>query len=248
MSIKNSLFSFGNGKPKFLVVSAITPTCIIPNATIDFFKMASLGNFDYIDIMEFIDTCSTLSEAVDKFQDWITQLSYKYDYLVGISFGGVILQKLLHILKQEKIILIASPNKMEGILKSKISYLADLLLENKTLKSVLELQKYVVQPSNFIKDQITSNTYSAEELQLIHQRCSKGYKMILDMQPSIFTQDNIKNIIAIIGEKSNLVTKYDITLPANNIYSINQSGMRVLEDSPEISKQIIKNFINDQGK
>lgn len=234
----NFLFNFGNGKPKFLIISAITPLCIIPNDTINFFSKYYSDSFDYIDIMNFLGQSKNLKEAVLQFSTWFLEQQGKYDCIIGFSFGGVILQYILNIISNEKIILISSPTIMSGELQSKLLSLKNLLVKNQILKALQELQQYVSLNSHIV----TNTCYTQQDLIIVKDRMLKGFNMILDMEENSVL--GLKYIISIVGEKSNLVTIEDICLPPSNNYIVPQSGMRVLEDNPNAVRQIIDNFIN----
>ena len=235
--LKN-IFSKSN-KRKAIIVSSISPQNIPSIDIKTFFIETEIDHLDYLDVIDFIDNCYSFSEAVTKFNSWIQDKYNDYDIFLGFAFGGVLLQHALNLLPNKKIILVSSPGRMEGNLQLKLSSLVDLLNKGKLLDALYKLHEFVKY------DQAKSNMdeclicYPLEQHTI--KRLLKGFNMILDMEIATYTSSS--NVINIVGNKSNLVTNYDVNPSFGKTFKIPNAGMRVLEHNPNAVKDVINNFI-----
>lgn len=206
----------------------------------------SLKFLNVIADIDYIDSTSSgkiANSAQDFFLDWRDKMMLirdKYDIFIGFSFGGVVLQQVINILKGKKIIFISSPFKPSHQLKTRLNAIKILLQSGKIESGLTLHNSYVFAPFNPPANKIEC-TNCARDI----DRVINGYSILLDTDSTIKLMQADTRSINLIGEKSSLVTVGDVfTNEFHTIVKIPSSGMRVLQDNPSFTHKIITDFIN----
>lgn len=166
-----------------------------------------------------------------------------YECLIGFSLGGVILQKNLSCLQDKKIILFATPSFTNFDLKQKLQQVIDLN-EKGNFKEANNLKTKLVFHPN--PSPACINEYNSdEEMGRVRLRC--GLKLVLNNNSkSDLESNNNPNLNHFIGEESSLVNMSNVVRPgAGTVYTVPNSGMRVLNDNLEYCKTVIWDILND---
>jgi len=230
---------FGQGKAKAIILSPIQAEALniegIEN-TLNF--LAQDYQMEYIDSLQWINQAKTIEAYISLFKQKIYHLLNEANLIIGFSFGGTLLQYILPELDNisAKLILISSPSLIDKSLHKKLSHIRELLLLGHSKEAVNYLNGFIFNQDN--------NPEEKELNQLGINRLLEGFRLILEADAKNHIKLSKKKYLHLCGDSSTLVNINHIITNKNAlIASVPHAKMRVLQDNPNYSQKIIKNYL-----
>ncbi len=193
----------------------------------------------FVDSLEKFENLS-FNAFSDYWQQKILSLMDQYDAFIGFSLGGVVLLNCLQEFnsKNKVIILCSTPSKLEPVLSEKLSAIYNLTKDNQTQEAIHQLNNWIFSKEKEGEDALL------DDKEIVNKRMQFGLGYVLHHPlPERVLQSTTK-VYQLVGENSKLVTKDNIYVtPNTTLCVVPHSGQRVLEDNPEFTQKMIKDWL-----
>ena len=242
---KYNVASYGAGSKKLVIFAPISPQWNgIADIRETFERYAEKYSIDYVDTLSIIYNCKTINDAVLSFKNYVCKYYQNVEAIIGFAFGGTLLQHIVDVefLKECKLIFISSPTYADNDLINKLEGVIALLQKNKLLEAI-NLVEMLVQPENVINVKMLSNIDFIKDKVQSRMRLLHGYKLMIRANASNKIKLINKDVLAIMGENSQLATANNVLLPNQQIKVIPKVGMRVFESNSELIYPILDELL-----
>ena len=239
---------YGIGDKKLVIFS---PICCQWNGIIDieekFKKYSREYTIFYVDSLSIVANSLSMIEATIKFRNYIKNYCYDAYAMIGISFGGTLLQHIADekLLINQVIVLISAPTYADANLRNKLLLIIKLLDDNNLLEALRSLE-FLVQPENAIHDIVIDDVNFIKDIHQAKKRLLEGFNLMLQADAGDKVKLLSEAAAAIIGEQSQLATLQNVLLSKQQINVIPNAGMRILDDKPDLIYQILDKLLLNQ--
>ncbi|MFN8407130.1 MAG: hypothetical protein U0X71_06585 [Sphingobacteriaceae bacterium] len=232
------MLTFRGGDKKIIILSQILPTFKNNDSWFktQFEDLLKDYSLEIHDSLSFFENPKRKNIAMVEYSKYFIDLVKQpnVDALIGLSFGGAILQNLASIIPRPvKVFLMSTPAIISTMLQEKLDLLIHLLkkrdaiLAEKTLLSLITKEETNLSLQHYDEPAIQRLLFGFQTLLTHH---------ITHQQPNIYN---------LYGDQSRLVTQADIfPKESPNTFSIPNAGMRILEDNNAYVIQLLQTIMS----
>lgn len=182
-------------------------------------------------------------------QDKLLSIINNYDAVLGFSLGGILVQNIYAKVTdlEQKIVLLSTPSFINDKLEVNLKNIIDLIgqgTDKAKVNSAFDLFYNLVNYASTNSSGITTQPNKQNFDMNASFRLAMGLSYVLATDATKVLQESSINYLNILGENSKLVNKNNVLCGKNGIVkTIPNSGMRVLEHNPELTQNLIKNYL-----
>lgn len=191
-----------------------------------------------LDPLQEVDTSLPQEGYYRRWREILAAFSPRYEGLVGFSFGGMILQQCLPVLRGP-LVLISTPSFAAPDLAKGLGRVAELCAEGRVAQALTDLYRDVHYPKAS-----PERDWSELDLEEAGRRMGAGLRKVLATDSREFIASSQVKTLHLIGERSRLVNRDNVAPPTRGrLVEIPGAGMRLLSDAPALCRRLIREFL-----